>query len=206
LSPPRPGVVDAPGAVERDAVRLRREVFAEAISGGVRERRDLARLQAGEPGLAREAASSLERLAAAGDAESAFLLGLMYYRGQGVERDIGRARELHAAAARDGILPAALEYSLLLRAGEGGPVDLAEADRWEQLAADGGEPRACLNRGARAASGELPDLVACAGWYARAAAEGNADAAARLAKMHAGGAIPGSSSEDVHRWVGTAGV
>jgi TPR repeat protein len=50
-------------------------------------------------------------------------------------------------------------------------------------AADSGYARACLDRAAHLARGESPDWTEVAHWYARAAAAGNAEAAARLRAM-----------------------
>lgn len=119
----------------------------------------------------------------AGDAEALYLLGLASFHGRGVERDQVAARKLQQEAAERGAVDAQFELSLLMAQGIGGPIDAQGAARWEAKAAEAGHPRACLNRGARLASRKRPDWAKVAYWYARAAAAGNAAAAARLNAM-----------------------
>ncbi len=119
----------------------------------------------------------------AGETEALYLLGLACFEGRGVERDHVAARELQLAAAMRGLPEAQFELSLLLAQGIGGPVNARGAARWERKAAEAGHPRACLNRGARLANRKRPDRATVAHWYARAAAAGNAGAAARLRAM-----------------------
>jgi TPR repeat protein len=121
--------------------------------------------------------------AEAGEAEAMYVLGLACFRAQGVEQDLAAARQLQLAAAMRGLPDAQFELSLLLALGLGGEVDAEGAQRWEAKAAKAGHPRACLNRGARLANGKRPDWGRVAYWYARAAAGGHAEAAARLSKM-----------------------
>jgi TPR repeat protein len=134
-------------------------------------------------GSHREGIELLRVAAEAGEAEALYVLGLACFRGQGVEKDLAAARELQLAAAMRGLPDAQFELSLLLALGLGGEVDAEGARRWEAKAAKAGHPRACLNRGARLANSKRPDWDKVAYWYARAAAGGNAEAAARLSKM-----------------------
>ena len=129
--------------------------------------------------------------AEAGEAEALHVLGLAFFRGQGVEKDDLAARELQRAAAIRGLPAAQFELSLLLAQGIGGPIDERGAARWEAKAAEAGHPRACLNRGARLANSERPHWPEVASWYARAAAGGNAEAADRLRKMMKMGPVSG---------------
>lgn len=134
-------------------------------------------------GSHREGIELLRVAAEAGEAEALYLLGLACFRGQGVEKNLAAARELQLAAAMRGLPDAQFELSLLLALSLGGEVDAEGARRWEAKAAKAGHPRACLNRGARLANGKRPDWGKVAYWYARAAAAGNAEAAARLGEM-----------------------
>jgi uncharacterized protein len=134
-------------------------------------------------GSRQEGVELLRAAAEAGEAEALYVLGLACFRGQGVEKDLAAARELQLAAAMRGLPDAQFELSLLLALGLGGEVDAEGARRWEAKAAKAGHPRACLNRGARLANGKRPDWGKVAYWYARAAAAGNAEAAARLSRM-----------------------
>lgn len=134
-------------------------------------------------GSEREGVELLSALAAAGEAEALHVLGLALFRGQGVDKDLAAARDLQLAAAMRGLPDAQFELSLLLAQGLGGEVDSRGARRWEAKAAEAGHPRACLNRGARLANRKRPDWAKVVYWYARAAAAGSAEAAARLRKM-----------------------
>jgi TPR repeat protein len=134
-------------------------------------------------GSHREGIELLRVAAEAGEAEALYVLGLACFRGQGVEKNLAAARELQLAAAMRGLPDAQFELSLLLAQGLGGEVDAEGTRRWEAKAAKAGHPRACLNRGARLANSKRPDWDKVAHWYARAAAAGNAEAAARLSKM-----------------------
>jgi len=146
-------------------------------------RRLLARLLAGDPKHVGESIALLRELTDAGDAEAMHLLGLLHFRGQGLDRDFVRARELQQRAADGGALDAAFELSLLLRQGIGGPPDLQRAEHYEAQAAEEGHPRACLNQGSHAASASPPRYEQAGAWYERAAHGGSAEAAARLCRM-----------------------
>jgi len=117
------------------------------------------------------------------DAQALHVLGLAFFRGQGVEQDLAASRRLQLAAATRGLADAQFELSLLLDQAIGGRRDRTGAARWEARAAEAGHPRACLNRGARLANRKHPDWKAVAHWYARAAAAGNAEAAKRLRQV-----------------------
>jgi len=134
-------------------------------------------------GSQHEGVELLSAAAAAGEAEALYVLGLACFRGQGVEKDLAVARELQLAAAMRGLPDAQFELSVLLAQGLGGELDPRGARRWEAKAAEAGHPRACLNRGARLANRKRPDWAEVARWYARAAAAGSSEAAARLRKM-----------------------
>ena len=136
----------------------------------------------------------------AGEAEALHLLGLAYFRGQGVDRDLARARQLQVEAAERGVVDAQFELSLLLAQCLGGARDGRGARRWEDRAADAGHPRACLNRGSRLAREKQPDFAAAMRWYERAAEGGSAEAAARLCRMHLAGQGVAPDEAAAERW------
>jgi TPR repeat protein len=80
--------------------------------------------------------------AQAGDARSAYMLGLAYRNGSGVAVDPVRAARSIAAAARGGLPEAMFTLSNMLAAGEGVAVDDAAARRWLEAAAALGFPAA----------------------------------------------------------------
>jgi TPR repeat protein len=72
-----------------------------------------------------------------GEPEAMLRLGLLYRNGEGVETDVDRGNELIIQAAESG-LPEAM-FSLAKQLENDEPIDLAEAVRWYQLAADAGQ-------------------------------------------------------------------
>jgi TPR repeat protein len=134
------------------------------------------------------------------DAIKLYLLGLAYCHGTPTEQDLQEARRLHAIAAERGVVDAQFELSLLLQQGVGGKRDARAAAQWEARAAQAGHPRACLNRGARAANRKCPDYAGAALWYERAAEAGNAEAAARLGRMHLAGQGVERDETIARRW------
>ena len=111
-------------------------------------------------------------LAAEGDARAQSMLGLLYYHGQGVPRDLSEALTWFRAAA-DQDDPTALFYlGLMFAEGQGVPQDKAEAAKWFHRAADLGEARAQYNLGLFYAEGAagVPDNVSAHLWFNLAAA------------------------------------
>lgn len=111
-------------------------------------------------------------LAAESDARAQSMLGLLYYHGQGVPRDLSEAlRWFRAAADQDD--PTALFYlGVMFAEGQGVPQDNAEAARWYHRAADLGEARAQYNLGLFYGEGAagVPDNVSAHMWFNLAAA------------------------------------
>jgi TPR repeat protein len=80
--------------------------------------------------------------AQAGDARTAYRLGLAYRNGTGVAADAALAARSIEAAARGGLPEAMFTWSNMLAAGEGVAVDAAAARRWLEAAAALGFPAA----------------------------------------------------------------
>lgn len=81
-------------------------------------------------------------LAEQGDAQAQFGLGRMYLRGDGVNRDFARARELLRRAAEQGHSRAQMLVAKMYQNGDGGEENLDEALRWYHAAAGNGESEA----------------------------------------------------------------
>lgn len=78
-------------------------------------------------GRAEEGVTLLRRLAAAGQAEGCYALGLWLIEGRFVSRDLVEARRLIGEAAAQDMLPAARTLGALLANGTGGPRDWSGA-------------------------------------------------------------------------------
>jgi TPR repeat protein len=76
-----------------------------------------------------------EPLATAGDPMAQLGLAALYRAGEGVPRDLDRARDLYRRAALQGNSDAQINLARLLIDGEGGKRDQVEAHAWLSLAA-----------------------------------------------------------------------
>jgi hypothetical protein len=107
------------------------------------------------------------------DARAQSLMGLMFYRGQGVSRDYTEAAKWFRLAADQGDIDAQFYLGVMYSDGLGVPEDYAEGARWYHLAADQGEPQAQYNLGvyySKAQLGGRPDFVSAYTWFNLAAA------------------------------------
>jgi uncharacterized protein len=120
-----------------------------------------------------ETASKLLRpLAEQGDARAQSTLGLLYYRGRGVQKDDAEALRWFRLAAGRGNAVAEFNLGLMYADGHGVPQNHDEAAKWYRLAADQGHPQAQYNLGLWYAQGDggTPDNVRAHMWFNLAAA------------------------------------
>jgi TPR repeat protein len=82
-----------------------------------------------------------------GNASARFNLGLRYQNGEGVPKDLGKARDHYQKAADKGYAPAQYNLGWLYEHGEGVPKDLGKARELYQKAANQGYARAQSNLG-----------------------------------------------------------
>ena len=82
------------------------------------------------------------KAAKAGDADSQFTLGLMYFEGTGVEKDFAEAIRWYRRAANQGQVMAQNNLGAMLMNGKGEPQDYSEAAFWFSLVANAGDPHA----------------------------------------------------------------
>lgn len=130
--------------------------IAAAMAASVADARpgDLERAQAAYFRGDYDAALELfEPLARQGDAHATFLIGYMYEKGRGVEKDNAKAAEYYGQAAKLGNPYAQNNLGVLYKYGRGVPKDLVQAYKWFDLAASGYLPaeaghkeRAILNQ------------------------------------------------------------
>jgi hypothetical protein len=156
-------------------------------------------------GRPREGLETLQRAHAAGSAEAAQQLGLVYAQGlAGVGRDETHAAQLFEQAARAGHRRAQLNLGILYLRGQGVPRDLAEARAWLQKAAAGDDPYAlyALGRAMEESAGPThADPVRAADLYRRAAEKGHALAALRYGLALADGNGVKRDTASAQRWL-----
>jgi localization factor PodJL len=136
---------------------------------------------------AAEAVRWLERAASAGLAPAQYRLGAMYERGQGVAKDLGRARSWYQSAAEKGNVKAMHNLAVSASGREGGNPDYAVAAKWYGEAASYGLADSQFNLGilAEHGLGQEQNAVAAYKWFSLAANSGDKEAAKRRAQVKA---------------------
>jgi len=172
--PPPEGARTKPVTAADWAALATDEVRRRANADDATAMEELARRLIQGAGVAKDpqaGAGWLLRAAAAGSAQAAFNVGVMYERGFVVERDSTRAVEWYRKAS-DGNVPAAKHnLALLLRDGKGAPRDVKRAIELLQSAALQGMAASMFSLGdvyERGDSGAVDNAMALA-WFAIAA-------------------------------------
>lgn len=94
----------------------------------------------------RIAFAKLHPLAAKGDVDAQFFVGVMCFRGQGVEQDFRQSLIWYLKAAEQGDAQAQSKLGVMYGNGHGIPQDIVEAHKWYSLAARAGNEDARENR------------------------------------------------------------
>lgn len=130
-------------------------------------------------------ATALRIFKADGSADSAYLLGIMYYKGEGVKPDKGEAVKWVRRSAEKGHVRAAYNLGMMYDKGDGVPQDLKEAARWYRKAAEKGHAQSQFNLGLMYTNGEgVPkDRKEALKWLRKAAKQGHVNARKLLAVM-----------------------
>lgn len=133
------------------------------------------------------------------------VLGLMHWAGQGVERDLERAREFFKEAWNRGESAAGTALAAMYREGASVPQNYDEALRWYQEAASRGNDWAMYNLGEMHETGKGVDvnIGEAVRWYTRAARSGELTAQYRLAKIYEQGIGVESNFSEAERWYRT---
>lgn len=128
----------------------------------------------------------LRPLAEAGDPSAETVLGIMYYRGQGVPVDYGQAKYWLQLAVEKGKSTAQRALGVMYDRGDGVSQDYAEAARLFRLAAQQGDPSAQTDLGMLYESGRgVPqDYSETVKWLRLAAEQGDAKAQGVLGAMY----------------------
>lgn len=113
-----------------------------------------------------------------GHAPAQYNLGVMYARGDGVEKDAAEAVSWYRRAAEQGLARAQLNLGLMYAKGDGVAEDDSEAARWLRKAAERGSAAAQYRLGVMYERGEgvAQDFVLAHLWLDLARAQGNATA------------------------------
>jgi localization factor PodJL len=121
----------------------------------------------------------LERAANQGLAPAQYRLGSLYEKGQGVKKDLEKARTLYLAAADKGNAKAVHNLAVLYAEGIDGKPDYRTAAQWFRKAAERGVADSQYNLGILYARGIGVDqnLAESYKWFSLAAAQGDQDSA-----------------------------
>jgi TPR repeat protein len=113
--------------------------------------------------------------AESGDTAGKHLLASLYYQGQGVRKDVGRAFVLFKEAADHGYRASQANLGLMYHRGDGIKSDIKEAVRYYQLAAGQGDVQSRFNLGQiyRKGEGVPVDYRRAASYYRDGAAVGH---------------------------------
>ena len=115
-----------------------------------------------------------------------YVLGDMYFQGQGGKKDYDKARTLFIQAAEGGNADAQNNLGYIYTMGIGTETDFYEAKKWLRMGAAQSHPQAMVGLGSlyRNGWGVLKDYKEAFKLYRRAAAHGNTDAMNNLGYMH----------------------
>ena len=127
-----------------------------------------------------------EKAAAQGDPHASYSLGLLYFHGRGVTKDVDKARELWEKAANKGVKNAQFNLGLLYYNGEEAKQDYAKARKWFEMAAAQNDTHAQMILGLMYEGGEgvKKDLATAREWYDKACKRGLKDACAALKRVN----------------------
>lgn len=139
-----------------------------------------------ESGNIAAALPHLQNDARAGDPEAAYILGLLYSNGDGVERNLSMALGWFQRAASNGSDDAAFHLGDAHRLGLGTPKDITKSIFWYTRAADDGIPKAAqaLARIYRLGDGVRRDYATAIHWLEVAASNHYAPAYHELGRLH----------------------
>ncbi len=155
------------------------------------------------PTAANEVAG-IRSLAAQGNAEAQFNLGILYHHGEGVSQDYGEARQWYLGAAQQGHPAAQNQLGVIYHNGHGVPQDYAEARKWYLRAAEQGHLTSTFNLGQLHYEGIPQDYREAVKWYLNAAKRGLADAQLNLAICYGTGDGVERNAIEAYAWANVA--
>ncbi len=150
--------------------------------------------------MSKEKKDNIRSLANQGDAEAQFILGRMYAKGQGVQRNDKKAVKWYQLVANQGIAEAQVRLGTMYEAGRGVPQDYKKAmELYERVAKQGNaEAQAKLGTMYAKGRGVPQNYKKAVEWYRLAADQGNAEAQVSLGVMYEyGQGVPQNYKEAV---------
>ena len=144
----------------------------------------------------------LEPLAKDGDAKAQYLVGEMYYNGEGVAQDYDAAVRWYQRSANAGYAPAQNNLGLMYYEGQGVPQSHEDAAKWYQLAAEQGYAPAQSNLAVIYMFGqaEATDDAEARRWLRQAAEQGEPEAQFLLGSMYANGVDGPQDQKQAAKW------
>ena len=141
-------------------------------------------------------------LAAQGNAESQFSLGVMYAKGTGVRRNDVEAVKWFRKSAEQGYASAQRSMGIMYGTGKGVSQNFAEAAKWYHKAAEQGNADAQNNLGRCYIIGEGVEKsdVEAAKWFRKSAEQGNSFAQFSLGLCYRDGRGVGKNTEEAAKW------
>ncbi len=133
----------------------------------------------------RDYATALRLFKADGGPDSCYVLGVMYYKGEGVPADKAEAVKWLQRSADKGNVRAAYNLGMMYDKGDGVPQSLKEAANWYRKAAEKGHVQSQFNLGLMYTNGEgVPkDRQEAVKWLRKAARKGHPNARKLLGVM-----------------------
>ena len=141
-------------------------------------------------------------LAQEGNAFAQYLLGAMYYNGQGLPQDYAEGVKWYRKAADQGHEGAQLDLGVAYHNGKGVPQDYTEAVKWIRKAADQGHATAEYNLGIAYFNGNgvRKHYAESARWFRRAADQGHEEAQFNLGLAYDNGDGMPQDYAEAARW------
>jgi TPR repeat protein len=127
----------------------------------------------------------IHRVADKGSPAAQHVLGQLYERGIGVEKNLGKAAQYYQRAANRDFAAAETRLGVMLRTGDGIAKNPMLAEKWLMKASQHDVGEAQYNLGQMHLHGEAtaPNLAAASQWLRRAAANGVSQAETALAQL-----------------------
>jgi len=149
-------------------------------------------------GAMQDSPAELRLKAERGDAASQYRLAGLYYRGEGVSKDMSEAARWFRKAADQGHSEAQFTMGNLCEDGTGTAKNLAEAAGWYRKAADQGLSGAQFNLGRLyfTGTGVAQDRAEAARWFLKAAEQGDTNSQVNMSTLYVQGmGIPVNETE-----------